>query len=158
MMVNYGTLGALQVMLQVWLHLLNLNCWSTKKPKHNWSAFWGALTKWGGFTYTTYLYMISEFLIPFPILNMMYWLPWSITEMGWWKLGLSTCTTEAINTAWARLWGLRLTKISGQALVLGLGLARARLGLGQGFARAKQNKAARLVNSRFKVESGLSLI
>jgi len=39
--------------------------------------------------------------------------------------------------AWARLWGLRLTEISGRALVLGLGLARAWLGLGQGFARAK---------------------
>ena len=39
--------------------------------------------------------------------------------------------------AWARLWGLRLTEISGQALVLGLGLAWAWLGLGQDFARAK---------------------
>jgi len=39
--------------------------------------------------------------------------------------------------AWARLWGLRLTEISGRALVLGLGLAWAWPGLGQGFARAK---------------------
>jgi len=39
--------------------------------------------------------------------------------------------------AWAQLWGLRLTEISGPALVLGLGLAWAWLGLGQGFARAK---------------------